>query len=95
MLFTIGDGKSIEKAIPVLWVDEEYAILADASGKLILQELLHQDGEHYDHLRYAIEEQHLAKSPTGEIEIQTSTNDLDVYFNVTYSMQAMSKGFGK
>lgn len=95
MLFTIGDGKSIEKAIPVLWVDEEYAILAGAPGKLILQELLHQDGEHYDHLRYAIEEQHLAKSPTGEIEIQTSTNDLDVYFNVTYSMQAMSKGFGK
>ena len=95
MLLTIGDGKSIEKAIPVLWVDEEYAILAGAPGKLILQELLHQDGEQYDHLKYAIEEKHLAKSPTGEIETQTSTNDLDVYFNVTYSMQAMSKRFRK
>ena len=95
MLLSIGDGKSIEKAIPVLWVDEEYAILAGAPGKLILQELLHQDGEQYDHLRYAIEEKHLAKSPTGEIETQTSTNDLDVYFNVTYSMQAMSKRLGK
>ena len=95
MLLSIGDGKSIENAIPVLWVDEEYAILSSAQGEPILQELLHLNGEDYDHLRYNIEEKHLVKSPTGEIETQTSTRELDLYFNVTYSMYAISKGAKK
>ena len=95
MLVSFADGRSIEKAIPVLWVDEEYAILEGTPGKLLSQELLHLNGEDYDHLRYAIEEKHLAKGPTGEIETQTSTREMDVYFNVTYSMNALRRQMAK